>query len=232
MVYNIYMTNSPDLKSRAISLRKEGLSYSEIRARISVAKSTLSDWLHSVGLAKHQKQRLTERKLLGQKIGARARRNERIQRSTKIKAVARLDVPTLIKDPLWLSGVILYWAEGSKQKEWDPSAGVEFVNMHLNTHKIFVSWSKKYLNVPKENFQYDIYIHEKADVKTAKEFWSTNLSIPNDRMKVYFKRHNPKTKRKNNAGNYYGVLRISILKSTDMNRKIAGWTEGVIEYLH
>jgi hypothetical protein len=226
------MTNSPDLKARAIILRKQGLSYSEIRQQIPIAKSTLSDWLHSVGLAKHQKQRLTEKKHLGQKMGAQARKNERINRSTMIKTSAQLEVPALIKDPLWLSGVILYWAEGSKQKEWNLSAGVDFVNMDLNTHKIFVSWSKKYLNVPSENFQYDIYIHEKANIERAKIFWAKNLSISNNKMKVYFKRHNPKTKRKNISENYYGVLRISIAKSTDLNRRIAGWTEGVIEYLN
>ena len=41
-----------DLKNLAIGLRKRGLTYSEIMAKVPVAKSTLSDWLHSVSLAK------------------------------------------------------------------------------------------------------------------------------------------------------------------------------------
>lgn len=38
----------------AIELRKRGLSYSEILMQVPVAKSTLSIWLHSVGLSKTQ----------------------------------------------------------------------------------------------------------------------------------------------------------------------------------
>ena len=52
------------LKERAIKLRREGLSYSEILQKIPVAKSTLSLWLRSIGLSKKQVQRLTEKKLL------------------------------------------------------------------------------------------------------------------------------------------------------------------------
>ena len=45
-------------KQKAIALRKRGYSYSEILAEVPVAKSTLSLWLRSVGLAKKQKQLL------------------------------------------------------------------------------------------------------------------------------------------------------------------------------
>lgn len=51
------------IKEKAINLRKRGFSYSEILEQIPVAKSTLSSWLHSIGLSKKQKQRLTEKKL-------------------------------------------------------------------------------------------------------------------------------------------------------------------------
>ncbi len=65
-------------KEKAIALRRKGLSYSEILKEIPVAKSTLSLWLRSVGLAKKQKQRLTEKKRLGQLRGALKRKINRI----------------------------------------------------------------------------------------------------------------------------------------------------------
>jgi transposase len=52
-------------KETAIELRKQGYSYSEILKRVPVAKSTLSLWLRSVGLAERQKQRLSEKKESG-----------------------------------------------------------------------------------------------------------------------------------------------------------------------
>ena len=45
-------------KKKAIELRKQGLSYSEIRKIVTVAKSTLSLWLRSVGLAKRHIRRI------------------------------------------------------------------------------------------------------------------------------------------------------------------------------
>ena len=41
-------------KEKAIKLRRRGYSYREIMREIPVAKSTLSEWLRSVGLSKHQ----------------------------------------------------------------------------------------------------------------------------------------------------------------------------------
>ena len=51
-------------KSQAIAYRKQGFSYSEILSKVPVAKSTLSEWLKSVGLSKAQKHKLTEKKRL------------------------------------------------------------------------------------------------------------------------------------------------------------------------
>jgi transposase len=56
-------------KEIAIELRRQGYSYSEILKRVPVAKSTLSLWLRSLGLAKQQKQRLTEKRLAALKRG-------------------------------------------------------------------------------------------------------------------------------------------------------------------
>lgn len=224
------MTSSPDLKQKAIILRKQGLTYSEIRRLIPVAKSTLSDWLHSVGLAKYQKQILTEKKQLAQKRAAAAKEAQRITRTEVIRQTALNEISNLIKEPLWLTGTVLYWGEGSKQKPWTTSMGVRFMNMDLGAHKLFIKWSIKYLKTKKEDFRFEIYIHEKADIKKAKYYWSENLSIDPEEIRIYYKKHNLNPHRKNITQDYNGVLRTSIVKSTDLNRRIAGWTEGVIRY--
>jgi len=45
------------LKEEALILRKKGLSYSEIKKRILVSKSTLSSWLHDIKLTPKQQER-------------------------------------------------------------------------------------------------------------------------------------------------------------------------------
>lgn len=105
------------LRKKAIELRKKGYSYSEILKEVSVAKSTLSLWLHSVGLAQTQKQKLTNKKLAAMKRGWESRRTTRLDKEQQIKRAARFEIPSISKENLWLMGIALYWAEGSKQKK-------------------------------------------------------------------------------------------------------------------
>jgi len=52
------------LKQIAIELRKEGLSYGEIKKEVNVSKSTLSLWLKTVPLTPEQRERLYTKKVL------------------------------------------------------------------------------------------------------------------------------------------------------------------------
>lgn len=220
------------LRKKAIELRSNGLSYSEILDEVDVAKSTLSLWLRSVGLSKPQKQRLTQKKIASMRRGADAKREQRIVKSNAIKKLARAEASRLIHDPFWLTGTVLYWSEGAKEKEWRVSEKTCFTNMDVDSLRIFVLWAKKYLQLENDRFIYDIYIHEKADINKAKEFWADRLHISQAELRIYLKKHNLNPKRKNIFAEYNGVCRITISRGTDINRKIAGWIEGVIEYLH
>lgn len=219
-----------NLRERVINLRKEGLSYSEILKKIPVAKSTLSLWLRSVGLSKKQEQRLTERKLASMARGAKRKREIRLERSLEIEKSAKNEVKKLIHDPLWLTGTILYWGEGSKEKPWK-SARVSLSNMDVDAHRLFLIWLKKFTGITSNNLSYELFIHEKSDINKAKKFWKKNLALSKNQIRIYLKRHNPATKRKNTGESYNGVFKINVAKSIDLNRRIAGWIKGVIEYL-
>lgn len=213
----------------ALELRMQGQTYSEILKKVPVAKSTLSRWLRNAKLSKPQQQKITQKRINAQKRGAAARRQQRIDRTKLIKEAAAKEVPRLINDPLWISGLMLYWAEGAKAKPWSPSTEITFANMDLGVNKIMIAWLKKYLNVKNERFRFRVHIHEKADIKNAVEYWQREIKICHA-PKVLLKRHNPRTIRKNIGKDYYGTLLIRITKSTDLNRRIAGWTEAVINY--
>jgi orotate phosphoribosyltransferase-like protein len=57
----------PNLKQKAIQLRMNGLTYSEILKCIPVAKSTVSLWLREVDLSVPQKQRITKKRIAAQR---------------------------------------------------------------------------------------------------------------------------------------------------------------------
>ena len=125
-------------KEKAIQLRKKGYSYSEILKEVYVAKSTLSLWLRYVGLAKRQKQRLTQKRIEAQKRGAKIVRERRERLVKEIKELARRDVKKITKRELWLIGVGLYWAEGSKQKSNNVSARISLGNSDPEIIRIFI----------------------------------------------------------------------------------------------
>lgn len=220
-------------KEEATKLRKKGLSYSEILKEIPVAKSTLSLWLRSVGLSKRQKQRLTEKKLAAALRGAKIRKDQRLSITKEIKNKARGEIRKLSNRELWLIGVALYWAEGSKQKEHNVSQKVKFSNSDPKIIKIFLKWLQDICKLPKPEISFRISLHKKSlnKLDTVRKYWSviTGFSI-NDFKKIDWKKHKINTKRKNVGDKYYGLLNIYIKNSTNLNRKIEGWTEGIYKY--
>ena len=224
------MTYNTSIKEKVVTLRKSGLSYSEILKKIPVAKSTLAAWLQSVNLSKKQKQRLTERKKQAQLRGALARKDIRIQNTKKIFIEAKKDIPNIIKDPFWISGILLYWAEGSKQKENNPSSTMRFSNSDQKMIRLFLEWSKKYLNLKSSDFAFDLYIHKTGDLEKSLIFWTNIINCKKDDIHVYFKKHQPKTTRKNVGENYHGLIRINLRKSTNLYRKVDAWISHLCEY--
>lgn len=220
------MIPKPAEKQKAIELRQKGLSYDEILASIPVAKSTLSLWLRSVHLAKRQKQRLTERKRLAQIKGAQARHNQRLESSKVIISEALNEIGEISERELKLIGAALYWAEGSKQKEHMVSQRVIFANSDPFMIITFLHWLQLICKINFHDLIFELYIHESGDINRAKIFWINLLKISADNLRVYFKKHKI-TKRRNIDDYYIGLIRISVRQSTDLNRKISGWIEGI-----
>lgn len=221
-----------DFKEKAIAFRKTGLSYREIMEKIPVAKSTLSSWLHSVGLAKYQKQRLTEKKLASARHGGEAKRQIRIIKTKMIMDLAKAEIKDLTDREFWLAGIMLYWAEGSKEKLYRTGSRVQLTNMDPHMIRFFLRWLKDVCKIEKENVNFEIYIHKTHRHRVGEiiKFWSENVEIPADFFsRIYFKRADRKTNRKNVGNAYHGVLSVRVKSSTDLNRKIAGWTQGVVE---
>ncbi len=215
-------------KERAIILRKEGRSYGEILKEIPVAKSTLSLWLKSVGLSILQKQRITEKRLEAARRGGLAKRFYREKITKEIKDEAKAEIGQISKNELWLMGIMLYWAEGSKEKA--NSVCVQFTNSDPQMIKLFLNWLYKICLFSKEDINCEIYLHENAlnRERKVRNYWSeiTGISLKQFHP-TRWKKNKFNTKRKNIGKDYNGLLRITVKRSGNFNRKIAGWIEGI-----
>lgn len=224
------MVRKNNERIKAIALRRRGFSYNEILKHVDVAKSTIALWLQDVGLSAKQKQNLTEKRLAAARKGAETKRQIRLANVRKIYAEAAKDIDVLSKRELWLMGIMLYWAEGSKEKEWHPGSGVKFANSDPLMLKLFLKWLKETCSVDENEINFEIFIHEnhKERIAVVRKFWAETLNIPVGKFKkVYWKTHKPKTDRKNTGNSYYGVLRMCVKASSSLNRKIAGWIIGI-----
>lgn len=219
-----------DEKMLAIKLRKEGKTYSEILAEIPIAKSTLSDWLKSVQLAVPQKQRITHKRLAAAQRGADARRSARLSEVDEHIEKGRKNIGPLSSRELWLIGVALYWAEGSKQRGSDLSTGVMLGNSDVKMIRVFLHWLRL-VAIPATSIYFELYIHEsrKEETKTFRGWWAKQIGVPVTLInKVYFKKGNIKTNRTNIKDLYHGLIRIRVKSSTTLNRQINGWIEGIV----
>jgi hypothetical protein len=215
-------------KKKAIELRKKGLSYSEILKQVPVTKASLSLWLRDIRLSKKQQDRLVKKSLSKLNLGAKIKKEKRILKTERIKKKAVKEIGKIRKRELWLIGIALYWAEGSKQKKHNVSQGVEFGNSDPEMIKFYLNWLKDCCGIASEDIVFYIYLHKTVDGEKVKKYWSQITELPLNRFqKIIWKKHKFKTIRKNIGKDYHGLLKITVKKSTDLNRKIAGLIEGI-----
>ncbi len=129
-------------------------------------------------------------------------------------------------------GIMLYWAEGSKEKVWRPGSGMEFSNSDPRMIRLFLEWL--YLcGVEKKDIQLKLHIHEnhKKNMNKVMKYWMNQTRFSKKYfIRPYFKKHNPKTKRKNIESKYNGNLVVMIKKSSTMVRKVEGWVRGITKH--
>ncbi|HAO64933.1 TPA: hypothetical protein DCQ44_03065, partial [Candidatus Taylorbacteria bacterium] len=102
----------------AVNLRKNGKSYSEIQEILSIPKTTLSDWFKNESWSKDISVFLNEKSKKVSTVRLLKLNSEKKAHLQKLYAEARLEAAEEFKmlknDPLFISGMMLYWGEGDK----------------------------------------------------------------------------------------------------------------------
>lgn len=227
------MRPKTDEKNIAIKLRRHGLSYSEIAAKVPVSKASLSLWLKNVRLTTEQHQKLSHKSDEGRIKGAAIRREQRLRTTQDIMNRSEQEIGSITRRELWLIGAALYWAEGSKAKAHNVSCGVMFSNSDPLMIKLFLKWLHNICNEQLSQIECELYIHanHRRRVDEIKKYWSNITGFPVNRFNyVYFKKPKNNTLRKNHANEYFGLARIKVRRSTNLNRRISGWVRGINKY--
>ncbi|MEW2163930.1 hypothetical protein AB0912_13160 [Streptomyces sp. NPDC007084] len=216
-----------ELRARARELRLQGWTYDRIQLELGCSKSSISLWVRDLPAPERKKRTREEASAIakrGWEVTMRMRDEER--RRTKEAAAA--EIGALTDRELFLLGVGLYWAEGSKAKPHLTQERVTFINSDPRMIEVYLAWLRL-LGVTTDRLRLHVHIHESGDVEGAERFWAELVGVDTTALgKTYLKRHNPKTNRKNLGQGYRGCLAIRVLGSADLYRRIEGWWYGIV----
>ncbi len=214
-------------KRVALRLRRKGLSYSEIRKKVKVSKSTLSLWCRDVVLNVDQMEKLSSRVLEGAErgriIGAKVQQRARINKTKQLNMQGVRDVGEMSKRDRFLAGIGLYIGDGVKGDK-----NVGFSNSNKQIIKFMMGWFREFCNVPEEKFRGAIWLHEGLDEGESRIFWSRLTGIPVDQFtKTYISKPKKESKKIRKNIHKYGVFAIRVC-DVDMQRRVMGWMKAIL----
>lgn len=216
-------------KEKAIYLRIEGKSYTEISRYLNIPKSTLSYWLRNIKMDSIKKQALEKR---ASKAGLKAllarnklQTQEAKIRADKIMGTSICEIETIDMINLRLIGSALYFAEGGKTKN-----RADFTNSNSEMIKIMMNFFRKVCKVSKNKFRVQLSIHNREEEMAIKKYWSKITGIPISQfIKTNFAISKYSKKRRKNKLPF-GTIQIRIA-DVNLFHKIQGWIQGITKQI-
>lgn len=207
---------------QAVALRRQGLSYNEIRKNVPVAKSTLSLWLKAIRLpAKHRK-RLYTKQIAFLSLGASSQKARRQKQISKILEEAKREVTFPISESIFtLMGAGIYWAEGTKRKSFGVTNSDPLLILFM------VRWFKEVFDIHTKDLKVWLNIYPQQNERDIKNFWSELTGIPLKNFGKSYIKPRSKDYKRNNL--YYGTIKVVVPKGTDSIHRVSGWIEAVMQ---
>jgi hypothetical protein len=170
-------------KAEAVRMRNEGASYTQIKERLGVGKSTLSLWLRGLPLSESRMRELRDFSQVRIEKYRETRRRTREARFAEVMSRASKDIGKLTRRELLIAGLFLYWGEGTKTAE----ATVSVSNTDPAMLRFFIAWLEL-LGVAKKRLKVKLHLYRDMDAEKEMNYWSKALGIPRPQFrKPYIK---------------------------------------------
>jgi len=150
------------------------MSYSQIKAKLGVSKSTLSEWLRAYPLTREEINNLranSEKRIERYRQTMKRKRDERFMSYCQEEKERYLPFS---KRELLIAGLFLYWGEGNKASRYTVSIN----NTDPKLVQFALYWLRYSLDIPMRRIR--IYVHLYSDMSVRRElaYWSKLLMIP------------------------------------------------------
>lgn len=214
-------------KKKAISLRRAGLSYSQIKEQVGVSKSTLSLWCRSVEMSGVQLEKLNEARKYAAKrgsiIAANNKRNNSEIKATQIQDKAIFQVGRMNKRERFVAGISLYLGDGYKTKH-----RFGFSNADPRIIQFMFRWLAEFTEIEKSKIRGRIWLHDDLSEEKAKNFWSNLLSMDHANfIKSYVVKNKTDSNKIRKNIHQYGVFSL-IVNSKELQNKMIGFMTGIL----
>lgn len=159
-------------------LRKKRNSYLSISIKLGIPKSTISNWFSKESWSNEIKSdlnclrlKVAKKNLLAANL---ARSKNQLARRREYLIEAKLEFNQLIKNPLFLIGLGIYWGEGDKTN----NGRVAVINTDPELLRIMVSFYRQCLGISNNDLRIGLFIYKDIDKEEIIKFWSGILKIP------------------------------------------------------
>jgi DNA-binding MarR family transcriptional regulator len=188
--------------------RLEGRSIKEIAKELGVSRSSVSRWVRDIELTDEQRRALLERnpaynrQSSGWHVVASRRRAARVRSQEHGRELARL------REPLHLAGCMLYWAEGSKERN-----ALQFCNSDPEMVRFFVRLLRTYFDIDDDQIRITCYLyadHEQRQ-REIEAYWLDVASLTEASLRrSVVNRVSKSSKRKRFGSLPYGTCRVVV----------------------
>lgn len=201
-------------------LRKKRNSYLSISIKLGIPKSTISNWFSKESWSNEIKSdlnclrlKVAKKNLLAANL---ARSKNQLARRREYLIEAKLEFNQLIKNPLFLIGLGIYWGEGDKTN----NGRVAVINTDPELLRIMVSFYRQCLGISNNDLRIGLFIYKDIDKEEIIKFWSGILKIPEQQfIKIQtLKSRSKLTKNKSK----FGICSL-YFSSTKFSVKIHEW---------
>lgn len=211
-----------DLFCEAEKLRKEGKSYSEIKSKLGISKSTLSDWFSDKEWSSLVKTKINikylpknmKRIILMNKLRA----IKKIERDNKYLLESDLEYKKMKSNPLFIAGLMIYWGEGEKYG----TSRIAVINTEVKMILIMINFITLILKVPKNVIKAGLFIYDDLDVISVQKYWAKLLGLRSDQfIKTHILHSRARPGKKKSA---HGMCNIYVCR-TELKLKVMRWIE-------
>ena len=215
------------LKIEAKKLRDSGYSYNMIHAKLSIPKSTLSNWFSDSQFTPNKE--VLKRIQYGPIKSAEKSHNRKVKEIKELLKIGSEEIGHLNKRDLWLLGLGVYIGEGTKTHDI-----IRIINSDPLVIKLAIRWFKEIIGLSDRNITIRLHLYPDNNLEKCIKYWQNITGLPRENFqKTSIDRRTNKRNSKNKKLQF-GTAHISIRASGNSDygvklfRRIKGWIYGAL----